>query len=129
MKTTKKRGTKLVPPSKEQTDIDRIMINTVMMEEGIVPIFEPTHDVARALATLSPEDARKAKRRFRKLWRKALKKMLAEDNKSSYRATLAGKGKKVPSKAERLHRKRMVLDGLWKDCICSLVEKAKDPRK
>lgn len=125
---TKKRQKKLAPMKHEQTDIDRIMINTVMMEEGIVPILDPSLDMRRALSTLSPEDARKAKRKFRKMWRKALKQIVA-DGKSSYRNVTLGKGKKVPSKAERLQRKQVVLNKLWEDCIFSLVEKARDPRK
>lgn len=124
----KKRMKKLAPTKQEQTDIDRIMINTVMMEEGIVPIFDPSLDMRRALAALSPEEARKAKRKFRKLWRKALKKENA-DGKSVYKVAMLGKGKKVPSKAERLRRKQAVLNKLWEECIFAMVQKAQDPRK
>lgn len=126
--TNKKRLKTLAPLKNDQTDIDRIMIQTVMIEEGIVPILDPSLDMRRALASLSPEDARKARRKFRKLWRKALKKEMA-DRKSAYSGITLGKGKKVPSKAERLRRKQAVLNKLWQECIHAMVEKAQDPRK
>ena len=37
---------------------------------GVCPMKEIQHDVNRNLAALSPEDQRRTKRRFRKLWRK-----------------------------------------------------------
>lgn len=38
---------------------------------GIAPIKHFRHDASRDLSTLSPDEARKLKRKFRKLWRRA----------------------------------------------------------
>jgi len=58
------------------SDIKRFLVHNAMFEAGIVPIDIETisYDIGRALKDLSPEDARKYKRKFRKLWRKIAKK-------------------------------------------------------
>lgn len=42
---------------------------------GIAPIDDPHHDFNRILAGLTPEEARRAKRKFRKLWRRLARKV------------------------------------------------------
>lgn len=46
---------------------------TVAIEEGIVPLSFVTTDVNIALANTPPDEARRTKRKFRKLWRKVYK--------------------------------------------------------
>ena len=49
----------------------------VCFQEGIVPYHSSYPDtISRSLADLSEEEARKMKRKFRKLWRKARKNLL-----------------------------------------------------
>jgi len=43
------------------------------LNEGILPSFN-SNEIAALLETCDPEDARRMKRKFRKLWRKAYKK-------------------------------------------------------
>ena len=47
-----------------------MFVHSASFEEGIVPMETTTMDVRRALKDIPPEDARKMKRKFRKLWRK-----------------------------------------------------------
>ena len=48
---------------------DKLAATLGALELGVVP---PDQSVDEALATLSPADARKTKRKFRKMWRRAL---------------------------------------------------------
>lgn len=47
------------------------LVDGMMLEMGVVPIRagDIDRDVNRALASLSPEEARRMRRRWRKLWR------------------------------------------------------------
>ena len=47
-----------------------IFFDIVCHDLGIVPIKDISHDVNRILANIDPVEARKMKRKFRKLWRK-----------------------------------------------------------
>jgi len=115
-------------PRENLRDVDRAFIQTVMFELGILPIEKPSLDMQRALKQLSAEEARQLKRKFRKLWRKAMKKEVGNPN--GKRANLKeqatkhrlGVGKPVPSRAERNARKQLVFDQVWKEMIAPLVE-------
>ena len=54
-------------------DREKILLELRMLDEGIVPNTSPKKNVKDQLGTMSPEDARKAKRKWRKIKRKALK--------------------------------------------------------
>ena len=56
-------------------DRDRILLELKMLEQGIVPNIDYRKNVSDQLALMSPEESRRAKRKFRKLKRRALKKM------------------------------------------------------
>ena len=58
-------------PRANLRDVDRTFIQTVMFQCGILPMEKTDLDMRRALAQMTPEDARIVKRKFRKLWRKA----------------------------------------------------------
>lgn len=51
-------------------DVQRALLHELMFREGIIPMETHAMDVSRVLAQLSPDEARKAKRKFRKLVRK-----------------------------------------------------------
>lgn len=52
---------------------DLLMLHTYM-KLGIAPIGNVNHDYNKLMQNLPPEEARKMKRKFRKLWRRAAKK-------------------------------------------------------
>ena len=49
-----------------------LIVKFKMIESGIVPAFTG-HELTRMLSSLSSTEKRKAKRKFRKLWKKILK--------------------------------------------------------
>jgi len=120
-----------MPKSKKPTnlrDVDRAFIQAVMFESGILPMEKTTLDMRRALHQLSPEEARKLKRKFRKLWRKAMRKEVGDpkgkraEAKEQATKTRLGVGKHVPSRAERNARKQLVFDQFWQEIIGPLIE-------
>lgn len=83
---------------------------------GIVPITNPVHDVNRILAGVDPAEARKMKRKFRKLWRMVANRThgLTSHVKISpgdlrRHKRLVGLGKETPTKADKRNRKGMVV--------------------
>jgi len=54
------------------TSVEEIFLEIMMIAEGIAPLSSKTirNDVNRALIDVSPDEARKMRRKFRKLWRK-----------------------------------------------------------
>lgn len=115
-------------PRENLREVDRAFIHSIMFELGIIPIEKATLDFQRALKQLSPEEARQLKRKFRKLWRKAMKKEVG--NPKGKRAEVKeqaakqryGVGKPVPSRAERNARKQLVFDQVWKEIIAPLID-------
>lgn len=80
---------------------------------GIVPMSYARADVGRILNDLPPAEARKMRRKFRKLWRKlartrGVEKPHASRYDQKYRDML-GYGKDVPTKKMKLARKVEVL--------------------
>ena len=60
--------------------VSDILLKIKMIEEGIVPFSQHEYtlnEIASGLESLSPDDRIKAKRKYRKLWRKAIKEMEA----------------------------------------------------
>jgi len=114
-------------PRKELRDVDRAIIQTVMFQSGILPMEKTDLDMRRALQQLSPEEARILKRKFRKLWRKAMRATIGNgktrNGKEEREHAKLGVGKHVPSRAERNARKQLVFDELWNTVIGPLIEK------
>ena len=59
-------------------DIVTLMI-VKMLEHGIIPYDCHDRSLEKAFDTMSPEETRTAKRKFRKLWRKALSRFRFSD--------------------------------------------------
>jgi hypothetical protein len=101
------------------TRIDPILLQALISQEaydaGIAPYsFDKLNqDMNRLLADLPPEEARKMRRRFRKLWRNlARKNLLPNSNdliRSSATANRVGLGKSKPEKQDAVSRKSWVL--------------------
>lgn len=134
MSAKNKTKTNLKPPpgSKEQLrEVDRAFINHVMFSAGIIPMEDTSIDVRIPLKQLSAEDARVIKRKFRKLWRKALR----EDNSHltqsmrDIQKRKLGVGKHVPSRAERHARKQLVYNMLWNTVIAPMLVKFENPER
>ena len=89
-----------------------------MFKAGIVPIEDPSNDFRRMLKQLPPEEARRLKRKFRKLWRKNL----SPSNKNR-----AGLGKRTPSRAEKTYRKKLVFETFWREEILPLINRFNNP--
>ena len=58
-------------------DASRLLLQMKMLDQGIVPYTRDSRhrDVPGGLSSLTPKARRKAKRKFRKLWRKAAKRV------------------------------------------------------
>jgi hypothetical protein len=92
-------------------DIHKIAIYTVYLEEGIAPIERIRDNVNKQLSSMSPDEARKMKRKFRKLWRKCYKKDLKCRSNESYKDILAyrwGVQGEPLNKRVFMHRKNAV---------------------
>jgi hypothetical protein len=114
-------------PREHLRDVDRVLIQTVMFQMGILPMEKTDLDMRRALQQLSPDEARTLKRKFRKLWRKAMRAEIGNgkktrDSREHSAKHRYGVGKHVPSRAERTARKKLVFDLLWEDIIEPLVK-------
>lgn len=111
-------------------EVDRALIQAVMFEHGILPMEKTDLDMRRALQQLPPEEARTLRRKFRKMWRKAMNAttLHGSSEKSSVSfmndrtAAKLGLGKQVPSRSERNARKKLVYDQLWKTTIKPMID-------
>lgn len=105
---------------------DKALAMAVMFEQGIVPNENHWYDMRRVFKQLPPEEVTKLKRKFRKLWRQAMR---DEENanpigwRSQNVKQRLGVGKRIPSRAERNARKQMVFNKLWKEVILPMLEK------
>ena len=51
---------------------EKALLRLFLLEEGVIPITDMNETVSDALKKMPPEQARKLKRKYRKLWKKAL---------------------------------------------------------
>lgn len=119
-------------PRENLREVDRAFIQAVMFQLGILPMEKTDLDMRRALTQLPAEEARALKRKFRKLWRKAMRAEVGNGPKTrNIKETSAkqkyGVGKHVPSRAERTARKKLVFDLLWKDYIEPMLKNFENP--
>lgn len=133
MAATKKRP---VPKSRDDLrPVDKAFIHSIMFEMGVLPIEDPTLDMRVPLRQMTPEEARVIKRKFRKLWRKCMKQEIGSPKgKTAEARALAaqrklGVGKHVPSRAERLERKRLVFKRVWDECIVPMLTRFENPER
>lgn len=54
-------------------DAERVLVQMACLQLGIPPVDDPFQAVRATLAKMSTEDALKARRKFRKLWKTALR--------------------------------------------------------
>jgi len=113
-------------------EVDRAFIQAVMFQLGILPMEKTNLDMRRALTQLPPDEARALKRKFRKMWRKAMRAEIGngprtrEIREKSARHKY-GVGKHVPSREERTARKKLVFDLLWEEVISPMIQKFDNP--
>ena len=81
---------------------DKLKIKIEMIEAGIVPALSPS-EFDSMFKTMSENDKRVAKRKFRKVWKKALK-----DNPDYSDLLTNGKGE-TPTKVQMLNRPNIVI--------------------
>jgi len=110
-----------MPPRKNLREVDKAIISAVMFNSGIIPMELTTLDMRRVLAQLPPDEARVLKRKFRKLWRKAMRSEIGNGPTRTKREIAAknrlGIGKVVPSRSEKNARKELVFKKMWHDII------------
>ena len=123
-------------PKQNLRDVEKTLIQAVHLQVGILPMEKTELDMRRALQQMPPDDARKAKRRFRKLWRRAMQDVLvaggapmtkSQSNAEDATKRRLGVGKQVPSRAERNARKQLVFNQLWATVIEPLVKQFDNP--
>jgi hypothetical protein len=95
--------------------IFKLLQTTAFLTLGIAPIDSTIHDFNRVLATLPPDEARKMRRKFRKLWRSFAKRPKKGTSKA-YIAQL-GLGEKDPTRAQKRYRKSEVLRRVNADVV------------
>ena len=85
-----------------------ILKTIVAINMGISPIENVAHDVNRILGTLSPDDARAARRKFRKIWRTIARSMIPTVGERRVRSHI-GLGEASPTKVQKNNRKTRVM--------------------
>jgi hypothetical protein len=88
-------------------EVERLFIYHSMISAGIIPLEDPDVNVNKVLKTLSPEDAKKLKRKFRKLWRRLASRHTDE------RYDPCGIGAQKPSRWQKYARKDIVRKYFW----------------
>lgn len=99
--------------------LEKTLLQNAMFQMGIVPIENPAMDFRRYLNQLSPDEATKLKRKFRKLWRKLARKT---QKKNWY-----GSSGKNPNKIERFHRKNDIFDEIMSTVVKPAVKRFNSP--
>jgi hypothetical protein len=56
-------------------DLDDILVKIHALDKGIIPYGLPLYGVSNELSSLSADESRKVRRKFRKLFRKAIKEL------------------------------------------------------
>ncbi len=131
----------------ELRPVDKAFINSVMFDVGILPMEHTGLDMGRPLKQISVEEARVIKRKFRKMWRKLMQKEIterisvgksiqpmrnAEDVADRAKKSVKlkfGSGKQIPSKQDKLNRKRAVFEFIWTNTIAPMLSKFENPER
>lgn len=108
--------------------VDDLLICSTMFELGIVPIENESFDIRRALEQIPADDARKAKRKFRKLWRKLVKRKLSNNKRSTASDRFGGTGAN-PNRRQRTARKRLVREHVWCEYIAQMLYDIENPQR
>lgn len=122
--TRTKRQKKVVCPSDaHMSESAKILMQAFMLGEGIVPLCNQEIDVNAALSTLPEHEARKIKRKFRKLWRKIAIGPKNEIYNPDYFTWYLGKNPMKPSNAEKRRRKMLVRNYFYGEKIKPIIDK------
>ena len=95
----KKESNRSVNPN--MPPLERFLVHDACFKAGIIPLETSNADVGVSLKQLPPDEARKAKRKFRKLWRR-------EQARFGGCESLGNKGQR-PKRWQRVARKRAVM--------------------
>lgn len=111
-------------------DVKKLLLSTVWLSLGIAPLDGAVHlDINRILASLSPEEARKMRRKFRKMWRRYAKHdMKASKGRKAGVIAMYGMqqhhdaadvvlGPSPPSRRQKINRKRRVAGGIIQEFV------------
>jgi len=97
----------------------QIQLMMAALEEGIVPFFDNSQDFKNAMSSLSKTERTKARRKFRKIWRKKWKESPFKNTSS----LLHKPGEKPKSESIFLRRKRAVKHYLMKMSSSTIAKK------
>ena len=79
------------------------------LEEGILPAFNG-EEVEKLLSTCDPAQARRMKRKFRKLWRKEMKQLLSDTEDLADMESIADQFT-IPAVRRKWVRRKLMSDG------------------
>lgn len=91
---------------------------------GIIPIEREDESIHKKIANLTSEEVRKAKRKFRKLWKKISKRY-----ENTIYENLIGKGAPDPDPMHMQYRKRIVLANIERWINKTLRDMSNDAKK
>ena len=105
-------------------DIDRLFLSDACLKLGIVPIEGMSIDINRSLQSVPPDEARKMKRKFRKLWRKYAKKLNSGTSfgENAYQYKVCEFGKVSPTRRAKQARKDVVFLTIMKEEVKPKLE-------
>jgi hypothetical protein len=91
----------------------KLLIGLACLEKGIIPA-QSTFELNKYMSNLSYLDARKAKRKFRKLHRK-VRKNLELDRDTVHLDLVLGKKGQVPDRFQKSSRKHLVFESIMEE--------------
>jgi hypothetical protein len=91
------------------TDMTDIELTIKALEEGILPAFSGP-EVEKLLDTCDPDQARKMKRKFRKLWRKEMKRLISDTDRPVDLESIAEQFS-IPAVRRKYVRRKLMSDG------------------
>jgi hypothetical protein len=97
-------GRRLQEKEKEMSQLnqlEKILMQNLYITAGLAPCTDVFQDMTKMLSTLSVDEQRKAKRKFRKMWRK----LAASKSHPFYAIKSLGLGSTHPTKAQKKARK------------------------
>ena len=112
---------------KIKNEHDRMLVHAACHMVGIAPLGNVmAHDMNRVLSTISPEEARVMKRKFRKLWRKIAKERIRQSPGESMGKSMVMRSLgfhpqadsvSPPSRRQKLNRKLAVSEYIHKTMV------------
>lgn len=97
-----------------------ILVEIEALNEGIIP-YADSERLSKSLSSLPPEEARKAKRKFRKMHRRLQKNIKAVNPKIS--PDFYGSKSKDPTPTQKARRKDLVFEYLFLQSVASTIKR------